>query len=279
MLKVGIVGYGFMGQTHAACYDALDGVEITGVVAADAARRSRAAEERGCAVFETADAMLVGADVDIVDVCSCTGAHEEHILAGLAHGKHVICEKPMALTLDSCDRIIEASKSTSATVMIAHVLRFWPEYQTMRELVRSGDLGRVQWVSARRLSPVPTWSCNNWITNVDASGGAALDLHIHDQDFIAELIGPPKKVMALGTVGSSGGDGVLTLGWGHADGAKSYAEASFAMPPGFPFTMSLLIACETGTIRLTALRLPRLLSTLLPANSCRRCLPHRPCLG
>jgi len=105
---------------------------------------------------------------------------------------------------------------------------------------------------------VPTWSRDNWITNVNSSGGAGLDMHIHDQDFIAELIGPPKKVMALGTVGSWGGDSVQTLGWGHVDGAKSYAEASFALAPGFPFKMSLLIACEAGTIRFDTSQNPSL---------------------
>jgi predicted dehydrogenase len=93
MLKVGIVGYGFMGRTHATCYQALDGVEIAAVVDLDQARRSLAAEAIGCAVFEDVDAMLEATPVDIVDVCSATGAHEEHMLAGLAHGKASMLEK------------------------------------------------------------------------------------------------------------------------------------------------------------------------------------------
>jgi predicted dehydrogenase len=258
MLKVGIVGYGFMGRMHAACYDALDDVEIKAVVDAVPAKRSMAAEARGCAVFENSAAMLEGADMDIVDVCSCTGAHEEHILAGLAHGKHVICEKPMSLTLESCDRIIAAARSASTKVMIAQVTRFWPEYQAVRKLVRSGELGGVQWVSARRLSSVPTWSESNWILDVSASGGVVFDTHIHDQDFIAELIGPPKKIMAVRTLGCSGGDSILTLGWEHTGGANSYAEASSSLPPGFPFNMSLLAACEKGAIRFNSARTPSL---------------------
>jgi predicted dehydrogenase len=259
-LKVGIVGYGFMGRTHAACYAALDDVEIAAVVDLDQGRRSMAVEAIGCAVFEDADAMLEATRVDIVDVCSATGAHEGHVLAALGHGKHVICEKPMSLTLESCDRIIAAARAAGTKVMIAQVLRFCPEYQALRELVRSGELGRVQWVSARRLSPVPTWSQGNWITDVGASGGVTLDMHIHDQDFIAELVGPPKRVMALGTPGCGRGDSVQTLGWDHGDGAKSYAEASFALAPGFPFTMSLLVACEKGTIRFDSSQAPSLVA-------------------
>ena len=259
MLKVGIVGYGFMGRTHATCYQALDGVEIAAVADLDPARRSLAAEAIGCAVFKDADAMLENARVDIVDVCSATGAHEGHILAALAQGKHVICEKPMSLTLESCDRIIVSAKSCGTTVMIAQVLRFWPEYLAVRKLVRSGELGAVQWVSARRLSSVPTWSQGNWLLDPAASGGAAFDMHIHDQDFIAELIGSPKKILALGTAGYSGGDSIQTLGWEHTGGAKSYAEASFALPPRFPFNMSLLVACERGAIRFDSSRTPSLI--------------------
>jgi predicted dehydrogenase len=265
MLKIGIVGYGFMGRTHATCYQALDGVEITAVVDLDPARRSLAAEAMSCAVFKDVDAMLEAARVDIVDVCSPTGAHEGHILAGLAHGKHVICEKPMSLTLESCDRITAAANSAGTKVMIAQVLRFWPEYQAMKRLVRSGGLGRVQWVSARRLSAMPTWSQGNWIIDAGASGGVAFDIHIHDQDFIAELIGPPKKILALGTQGCSGGDSIQTLGWEHTDGAKSYAEASSALPPGFPFIMALLIACEKGAIQFDSSRTPSLV--VYPAGS------------
>ena len=81
-----------MGRTHATCYQVLDGVEIAAVVDLDPARRSLTAEAVGCAVFEDVDAMLEAAPVDIVDVCSATGAHEGHMLAGLAHGRPSMLE-------------------------------------------------------------------------------------------------------------------------------------------------------------------------------------------
>jgi predicted dehydrogenase len=94
---------------------------------------------------------------------------------------------------------------------------------------------------------------------VSASGGAGFDMHIHDQDFIAELIGPPQKVLALRTPGCLGGDSVQTLGWEHKDNAKSYAEASLALPSGFPFAMALLVVLEQGTIRFDSSQTPSLI--------------------
>ena len=134
-------------------------------------------------------------------------------------------------------------------MMMGQVIRFWPEYMVIKELVASGKVGKVEWLSAQRRSPFPT-SWENWFADPKRSGGAVLDLHIHDQDFIAYLVGSPKKVDARGERGTGGGiDSVQTLGWEHESGAKSYAEASLNLGPGFPFNMALLVACEKATIK------------------------------
>ena len=250
MIKVGLVGYGFMGHMHAQCYEATGQAKIVALADAEPDRRAEIEEKLKCRTFDSLAAMLASAEVDMVDICTPTYLHEKMVKAAAAAGKPILCEKPMSLTVDSCDRMIEAVKRVGVKMMIAQVIRFWPEYQVIKEIVDSGRFGRVEWVSAHRLSPPPTWAWKGWLLDPKLSGGAVLDLHIHDLDYIAWLIGAPRMVQSCGSSGPKGGiDSVLTLGWGHKAGAKSLAEGSLVLAPGYPFTMSLLVACEKATVR------------------------------
>jgi len=258
LLKVGLVGYGFMGHMHADCYLASGEAKVAAVADIQSSRRDEAAAAFGCEVFDSLESLLDSVDVDIVDICLPTGLHESHAVLALERGKHTICEKPMALTVEACDRVIEAAGKSSAKAMVAHVIRFWPEYQVVKRIVDSGEIGAVQWVKAKRLSPLPMWSYEGWMIDPVRSGGAIFDMAIHDVDFIAHLIGPPGKITSIGGPMASGGDSVLSLGSDHANGAKSCVEVSFALPPGFPFTMGLLVVGERGTIRFDSSQTPAL---------------------
>jgi predicted dehydrogenase len=250
MIKVGLAGYGFMGHMHAQCYEATGQAKIVALADVEPDRRAEIEEKLKCRTFDSLAAMLASPEIDMVDICTPTYLHEEMVTAVAAAGKPILCEKPMSLTVDSCDRMIKAANQAGVRMMIAQVIRFWPEYQVIKEIVDSGRFGRVEWVSARRLSPPPTWAWKGWLLDPRRSGGAVLDLHIHDLDYIAWLVGAPKKVQACGSAGPNGGiDSVLTLGWEHGSGAKSLAEGSLVLAPSFPFNMSLLVACEKATIR------------------------------
>jgi len=250
MIKVGLVGYGFMGHMHAQCHAATGQGWIVGVADVEPDRRKEAEEKLKCRAFGSLAEMLSSVDIDMVDICTSTYLHEEMVIAAAKAGKHILCEKPMSLTVESCDRMISTVKKAGIKMMVAQVIRFWPEYQVIKEIVDSGKFGRVEWLSARRLSPPPTWAWQGWLLDPARSGGAVLDLHIHDLDYVAWLVGLPGKVQASGSPGPKGGiDSVLTLGWEHPGGAKSLVEASLVLAPGFPFNMSLLVACEKATIR------------------------------
>ncbi len=249
MIKVGLVGYGFMGRMHAQCYEATGQARLVAVADLEPRNRAEAEEKLNCRAFSTLSEMLDSVEVDAVDICTPTYLHEEGVMAAVQARKDILLEKPMALTLDACDRMIEAVRKARLKMMVAHVIRFWPEYQVVKELVDSGKYGRVEWLSARRLSPPPTWAWQGWLLDPGRSGGAVLDLHIHDLDFIAWLVGKPKKLQSCGSPGPNGGmDSVLTLGWDHPTGAKSVAEGSLVLAPSFPFNMALLVACEKATI-------------------------------
>ena len=249
-MRVALVGYGFMGKMHTQCYQATGEATIAAVVDVEADRREDAASKFGCKTYTNINDVLNLPDIDVIDICTPTYLHEEMVIAAAKAGKTIMCEKPMSLSVESCDRMIEAVEKAGVTLMIGQVIRFWPEYQVIKELVDSGKYGKVEWLEAKRVSPIATYAWQNWFADPNKSGGAILDLHIHDADYISYLLGTPKKVQAVGVPNSSGAiDSVQTVGWEHPSGAKSSAVASLALAPGFPFNMALLVACEKATIK------------------------------
>ena len=135
-------------------------------------------------------------EVDVVDICLPTDLHADFAVRALQMGKHVVCEKPMAISLAEADRMIEAARKSGRRLMIAHCIRFWPEYVELRRLVESGELGHLLSLSLTRYSPFPSWGSDNWLADERRAGGAALDLHIHDTDFAAYLMGRAPDEMA-----------------------------------------------------------------------------------
>jgi len=259
MIKVGLVGYGFMGHMHAQCYAATGEAKVFALADVEDDRRKEAREKLDCRIFSSLEDMLASADLDMIDICTPTYLHEEMVIATAKAGKPVFCEKPMSLSVESCDRMIKAVKKADVMMMTGQVIRFWPEYRVIKETVDSGRFGRVEWVSARRLSPLPNWAWRGWLLDPKRSGGAVLDLHIHDQDYFSWLIGSPKEVQACGIPGPQGGiDSVMTLGWQYPSGAKSCAEGSLSLSPKFPFAMALLVACEKATLRFDSAASPTL---------------------
>jgi len=250
MLKIGLVGYGFMGNMHAQCYHALQGdAAVTALVEIDPERCEQARAEWGCETYTDLEEMLTSTDVDVVDICAATYLHESCILTAAAHGKDIICEKPLSLTTESCDVILEAVKQAGVKLMVAHVTRFWPEYQLIKLLVASGHYGQAQSASARRLSAVPAWTWQGWTLDPAKSGGAVLDLMIHDIDFIAWLFGAPTTICAQAIQNEHGAMGsIQSLSWGHPAGATSCIESSLSLPADYPFTMALQVMCEKATI-------------------------------
>ena len=98
----------------------------------------------------------------------------------------------MALTVTDCDRMIQAARKSGKILQIGHCVRFWPEYAKAKEIVDSGKYGRVVAAMFQRLGAAPGWSVDNWFINEKRSGGVALDLHIHDTDYVQYLFGMPK---------------------------------------------------------------------------------------
>jgi len=259
MVRVGLAGLGFMGGTHAQCHAALPNAELVAVADPEKDRREKFAEMYGAKPFASFDEML-SANIDMVDITMPTYLHKDAVLAAAAAKKHILCEKPMGLTAAECDEMMAAVKKAGVKFMVGHVIRFWPEYTVIKDILDSGRLGNIKWAGADRVSPPPTWSWREWLFDPKLSGGAVLDLHIHDLDFLAWILGKPKLVSAAGVKTKRGGlDTAFTTMTGHRNGAVSFAGGCLEMAEGQPFTMALRINLEGGSIELNSRLTPSLL--------------------
>lgn len=248
MLKIGVLGAGFMGGTHARAYAKLPEVQVVAVSSRSAEKAEALAKEVGAEALTDSMALATDPRLDAVSITLPTNLHKDYTIAALNAGKHVFLEKPMGLSVEECDAMIEAAQKNQRLLMIAHVLRFWPEYMALVEFVKSGELGKPLSATAKRLSARPTWG--DWFVNPEWTGGAVLDLQVHDLDTLNWLFGSPKTVYARGQRGPTGGwDHALTLvDYGEV---KAFAEGTIMMPAGYPFTMTLWVLCEKGSVEYT----------------------------
>lgn len=228
MIKIGLIGLGFMGKTHLEAYKKVENAQVVAV----------------CTSKDNYDALLTRKDIDIIDICLPTYLHEEYIIKAVSAGKHLFCEKPLTLTMESAYRIMKAIKENGVKLFVGHVLRFWPEYKEIKSY--SERLKGFETIHAKRLGQVPTWS--DWFQHPEKSGGALFDLHIHDIDFVYYLLGKVYTVYAVGHKNKFGAwDHVMTT-LSFKNGSKAYVEASQRMPAGYPFTMSLRAQTAQSTL-------------------------------
>lgn len=248
MLRVGIVGAGFMGNMHANVYSHLPGVKLVGVADIRKEKAEEVARTYGAETYSSFEEMLDDVELDIVDICLPTYLHCEYTVKAALAGKHVFCEKPMAMSLDEADKMIEAANRSGVKFMIGQCVRFWPEYMKLKELIDNGELGRVTTAHFWRLSATPMWSWENWLMDPEKSGGALLDLHIHDVDFINYVFGMPIRLHSSGSHDERGWNHVFTQY--DYEGFTCVTEGAWDMAPGYPFTAAFRVVGEEGSVAL-----------------------------
>lgn len=245
-MRVGIVGTGAMGMTHAAAWSATD-AKIAGFVSKDLATSERLADEYSAALYSDLAAML--ADVDVVDICTPTHLHREMVLAAAAAGKDVVCEKPLARTIEQGQEMIAACEAAGVKLMMAHVVRFFPEYVKAKAQVRNGAIGEPAVLRFTRGVFQPKKAVDNWFVDIEKSGGMMLDLMIHDMDYARWVAGEVVSVFAKKVTSSNPGAGIdhgLAI-LKHKSGAISHVEGSWAYPPPL-FRTRFEIAGSNGLI-------------------------------
>lgn len=261
-LTVGIAGLGFMAATHIKAWRQVPEARVTALcnpsgrhldgdfsgVAGNVGDNAPVKLEPGSfTAFRSFEAMLADPAVDIVDICAPTHAHPALAIAALRAGKHVLCEKPLARTGALAREIAAAAAVAKGVFMPAMCLRFWPEWAWLRETLDAETYGRVLAARFRRVAEPPGWGQAHFGDGAK-SGGALLDLHIHDVDFVQFCFGRPRAVFATGYTKFSGAIDHVVAQYEVAGGAMVHAEGSWAMTPGFGFSMSYTVNCERATL-------------------------------
>ncbi|MDM8529018.1 Gfo/Idh/MocA family oxidoreductase [Anaerolineales bacterium HSG24] len=229
-MKIGIVGTGSMGRTHAEGWTESKAT-IAGFLGSTPEQAKPLADMYQAQVYSDFATML--ADVDVVDICTPTHLHHDMVLQAAEAGKDIVCEKPLARTAEQAQAMIHACRTAGVKLMVAHVVRFFPEYAQAKAIVAQGDIGQPAVVRLTRGSSRPNKGNVNWFTDLEKSGGMMLDLMIHDFDYARWISGEVKTVFAK-NISSKHPDAPVDYGLvilTHHSGAISHVEGSWAYPP------------------------------------------------
>jgi predicted dehydrogenase len=266
-VKVGLVGLGFMGTTHFRIYDELDNAEVIAIADVNPTKllgdvssvignigggdNSKNLCLKNISTHLRVDDLINDPSIDIVDICVPTPDHFQIAAKALQKGKHVFCEKPVCRNIKEVDELQKIAKKSDKFFNVGMCIRAWPEYFHVNELYKSGALGKVRSVFMRRLSPdISGNSWNNWFMDGQKSGGALLDLHLHDSDFIRFMFGRPKAVTSFGvnSLRCAGGTDYVLTNY-HFDDGVIAAEGGWCANKNVPFEMSFQMIFDKATVR------------------------------
>ncbi|MBR5543569.1 MAG: Gfo/Idh/MocA family oxidoreductase [Oscillospiraceae bacterium] len=251
MLKVGLIGCGFMGGMHAACYKEIEGAQIVAVADVRSEKAEEIAKAHGAEIYATGDELIVKADVDIIDICLPTYLHTHHAVEALRRGKNVFIEKPVCLTAEEGELLVALQKESGTKVQVGQVIRFWDEYKWLKEASDSGRFGKIRSAVFKRLSSVPGWAWEGWLHDAEKSGSVALDMHIHDVDFVRYLMGEPSNFATSVARNSKGVIEQIFTTFNYKE-ASVTVEACWDYPADFPFDASFRVKFEKATVVLDA---------------------------
>lgn len=210
MIRVGLVGVGFMGWIHYLAYQKVRSMKLAAVSSRDPKRLKgdwrgikgnfgppgEKIDLSGVAGYSTYDELLADESIDMVDLCLPPAIHAEYTIKAFEAGKHVLVEKPIAVTVADAKKMVKASQKTGKMLLTAHSLPFFPEYSFALKAARSGKYGKVLGGSFKRTISDPTWVDGFW--DAEKVGGPMVDLQIHDSHWIRLLFGMPTAVTSQG---------------------------------------------------------------------------------
>ncbi len=273
-IGIGVVGLGVMGKAHVSAYRAAReaGFPCRLIAVADRNPRKLAGDLDAVSNIKTDDASGLAFDprevtgytdasslfhdprVDAVSICTRTETHVALAVTALAAGKHVLLEKPVALRAAEFRPLVVAAAAADRLLMPAMCMRFWPGWDWLKQKTVDGSYGKLKSLFLRRLGSGPAWS-HDFYGDPEKSGGALVDLHIHDSDFVRHLCGDPSTVTSTGDL-----DHLTTL-YRFPPGGPTHvaAEGGWNHAIGFPFRMQYTAVFEFGTADFDLGRAPKLL--------------------
>lgn len=199
-IKAGIIGIGGMGRWHLESYQSLPNVDVTAICDIDKGAAEKLANERSIPnVFNDYNRMLSLKDLDAVSVCTPNYLHATISIAALEAGKHVLCEKPVAMNAGEATKVAEKVRETGKTFVIGYWIPHTPEGATLKKLVDTGKLGDLYFVKTgwirRFLFGDPRW----YSVKDKSGGGPLMDLGVHVLDLALWMLNYPDAASVLGT--------------------------------------------------------------------------------
>lgn len=250
MIRIGLIGCGYMGGMHAACYEALAGlgVKVTAVADVRPEFRAKLAEQCGAEPYDLGMDLIERADVDAVDICLPTHLHAAHAVAAMRRGRNVFVEKPVCIHEEEMEELLRVKGETGALVQVGQVIRLWTEYAWLKRVKDAGTYGRFLCGEFHRLSSRPEWASEGWLHKPELSGGVAVDMHVHDVDFVRYLLGEPDRVQAQAYRDGSGLIQQIYALYGYGSDVGVAIEAGWNYPASYPFTAGFRVKFERASI-------------------------------
>jgi predicted dehydrogenase len=260
MVRIGIVGLGFMGMIHYLASRKLQGARVEAICSRDEKKlagdwrsiqgnfgpRGEMMDLAGIKKYRGLDDLLADPNIDLIDICNPTHLHPETAIKALQAGKHVLVEKAIALDTKDADAMLDAAKKAKRLLMVAHVLPFFPEFAFAAQAIRGGQFGKLLGGHFKRIISKPDWSAD--IGDAAKTGGPAIDLHIHDAHFIGLVCGVPKQVFSTGVLSGDAVD-YLTTAYLYGIGGPAITCSSGALTmKGRPFVHGYEIYLEKATL-------------------------------
>lgn len=260
-LRSVVLGYGFIGAMHTEAAGLVDEVEVVGVAGHRIERAQQFARRWGIERATDDWATLCAEpDVDLVIVGTPNALHADQAIHALEHGKHVLVDKPMAVTVADADRMIAAAARAERTLAVGHMWRYHPDVVALRDRIATGELGRI--VRTHGWGIHAGWGPAGWFTDpVLAGGGALIDMGIHAIDTARFLLGDPEPVAVAAAIGVGchgdydvDDDGVVLVDWG--DGVRSSVEFGWWQPRLGGLEADTEVLGTAGSDRIWTMTLP-----------------------
>jgi predicted dehydrogenase len=266
-MRLAVLGLGFMGSTHVAAMRGLPGVELAAVYSSDENKLAgdltsvqgnlggpgERLDFSALRKYTEIEDVLADSKIDGIDICLPTYLHDTVAVEAMKAGKHVLVEKPMALDPYGADRMINAARRYKKVLMTAQVLRFFPEYTTLRAAIANGKLGRCRFATFRRRCAAPAWG--GWLQDPEKSGGGVFDLLIHDVDMALFLFGKPRAVCASGYCHPALGIDCIDAQLFYDDGVVEVA-GGWHNAGAYPFSMEYTVTLDGGTVEYSSMGKP-----------------------
>ena len=199
-VNFGIIGCGVISRFHIQAINAIDGAKLHGVYDHIYDFAKKTAEEQQVKAYQTLEEMLSDPELDAVCICTPSGLHAAQAIQAAKAGKHVLIEKPIALSLEDCDKISAKAQKSGVKIAVVSQLRFSPAMQKIKKALNEGKLGKI--VSAdiymKYFRSQEYYDKNEWRGTIAMDGGGALmNQGIHGVDLLQYAMGPVKSITAL----------------------------------------------------------------------------------